>query len=395
MRRTYHEATAVLLIDNYMARRPTENLSALQKLLLLYCSPWATRLWTLQEGFLAQKLFIQYGDKSVPFKNPGIFDELSRSVKDRFELTGGLNIFLSQYSILKTPETSENPYLLSIAHVQHYLINRQTSCPEDEALCLGVLVGIDIEDLFAGDAADRMQRFWRSKELNIPSELIIYRLGPRISVHGLRWAPKSFMARGNDNLVGLRMPLDQLNCKLDENGLHVQYPGVILSDWIDRPFLPRRLWLQISGSEPPLKFFVHQQYWLYRESPSTFIVGNHLRQESFVIRSSADSSQSPQFALLMRARPKYPSNSEEGEIEAIHTALVYVYTQQNGVNYSQLVSNGMMFPEAEGRALFGEQQEELVWIAAEQKEIRHPQSVRDTFMVEPDFSNELRQWCIG
>lgn len=62
--RVYAQADAVLVMDQSLQRLGAENSSAPERLLYSRICPWTTRLWTLQEGWLAQKLFYDFKDKS-------------------------------------------------------------------------------------------------------------------------------------------------------------------------------------------------------------------------------------------------------------------------------------------------------------------------------------------
>jgi hypothetical protein len=71
------------------------------------------------------------------------------------------------------------------------LKNRKTSKPEDECICLGTLLGIDFQPLFAKPGSDRMKHLFQLIDKIRPA--IIFSDGPRIDQDGFRWAPSSFL----------------------------------------------------------------------------------------------------------------------------------------------------------------------------------------------------------
>jgi hypothetical protein len=64
MRKTYTEAAKVLVVETYLTQHAASAMSPREKVLRVYCSTWASRLWTLQEGYLARSLMIQFADQA-------------------------------------------------------------------------------------------------------------------------------------------------------------------------------------------------------------------------------------------------------------------------------------------------------------------------------------------
>src|SRR6185437_12822246 len=68
MRHTYQAASAVLVLDSWLQGIPyTAPVS--DRCARLHQSSWIRRLWTFQEGFLAQELYYQFSDKSQYFRD--------------------------------------------------------------------------------------------------------------------------------------------------------------------------------------------------------------------------------------------------------------------------------------------------------------------------------------
>jgi hypothetical protein len=55
----YHEADIVLVLDSWLQEIP-RSVNITEKAIRMYLANWQRRLWTLQEGILAKKLYIQF-----------------------------------------------------------------------------------------------------------------------------------------------------------------------------------------------------------------------------------------------------------------------------------------------------------------------------------------------
>jgi hypothetical protein len=63
--KSYADAHKVLLLDHYLLSANRIGMSDEEMMAMLFCSPWNRRLWTLQEGFLAKSLVIQFADTHI------------------------------------------------------------------------------------------------------------------------------------------------------------------------------------------------------------------------------------------------------------------------------------------------------------------------------------------
>jgi hypothetical protein len=71
------------------------------------------------------------------------------------------------------------------------LKNRKTTKPEDEVICLSVLLGIDVQSILDKPSQDRMKCLFQTIDNIRPA--IVFSDGPRIHQDGFRWAPSSFL----------------------------------------------------------------------------------------------------------------------------------------------------------------------------------------------------------
>jgi hypothetical protein len=393
MRKTYLQATKVLVLEKYLAGHRAADISTLEKLLRLYCSTWATRLWTLQEGFLAKSLYIQFNERAVPFIN--LFDDLAKSNEFGSELTGGLLVFLSQYIINKKTETLENPYLLSLAHIQSYVVHRQTSCPEDEPLCLGTLLGLDIDQLFGGDVKDRMRRFWLM-QAKIPSDMLFLRRGQRFKSHGLRWAPETFMVPGNDVMTGLREVSDQFDCVRTDDGLHVRYSGFFLPNGSLSLILPF-FWICRAGATQ--KYLVKCDNWLFHRADGSNIIGDQTNQEVIDLPLTYGNHYESKLGLILRAPLETLENSPDNRLGGIHVTLVFVYAKRDDIYYAQLLTNGLAMLEDRGRVLFPIRRLPTsikINIDHDQEiEFQGQQLDGDSQVFDVESTDGVQEWCVG
>ena len=139
MRRTYEEAEKVLVVEDYLMRHQSGEMTATEKVLRVYVSNWATRLWTLQEGFLAKSLLVRFRDRSESLLS--LFLEIGHDPRD-VELTDALFQFFLDFFPRKPVEgdaTDDDPdffrtlqgpgdhYINSLTHISRSVRFRQTS----------------------------------------------------------------------------------------------------------------------------------------------------------------------------------------------------------------------------------------------------------------------------
>ena len=65
----YQQAKHVLVLDSYIRSFSSHGRSMLEIISLLSCSNWVARLWTLQEGQLAKKVWFQFKDRAIDLES--------------------------------------------------------------------------------------------------------------------------------------------------------------------------------------------------------------------------------------------------------------------------------------------------------------------------------------
>ncbi|KAI7284694.1 hypothetical protein KC345_g2180 [Hortaea werneckii] len=198
MQQIYRNATAVLVLDAQLARFSALELGSVEICARLLFSTWMRRLWTLQEGALARRLWVQLADRPVSMEK--VQEDVEKIFRNRF-VHNQLTLMLREPSLVD---------------VHMAFRNRVVSVPSDEALCLSA--------------------FWsamRHAERTVPSSLLFFN-GPRHSQEGLRWAPMSFLG-STSSWSGLR------KAKFTDEVAHISPKGLLV-------YLPA---IEISVSQVP------------------------------------------------------------------------------------------------------------------------------------------------
>ena len=185
MRKTYLAADKVLVLDSYI--EVTDRTAAdVERILRILCCGWTRRLWTLQEGALANALYFQFPDG--PYDLDAAVTRLRECVRssEYVHVLDHMREFHDSWNrgSLESPTTV-------IPRLSRALRYRATSVPEDEALCLATLFGLNMEKIVKVRPCDRMKQFW-SLVANPPAGLIFW-TGLKLEEPGLQWAPKSFL----------------------------------------------------------------------------------------------------------------------------------------------------------------------------------------------------------
>ena len=119
-----------------------------------------------------------------------------------------------------------------LAMMEVALRHRAVSVGTDEPHLIANMLGLDLEEILNGSAETRVYRMWSlmpSIRQGIPKS-IIFRLGPRLSGEGFRWAPSTLLDRHEDVNNILLTARDGNNEGIPSpHGLYVSLPGYSLS----------------------------------------------------------------------------------------------------------------------------------------------------------------------
>jgi hypothetical protein len=210
MAQTYKDAAVVLVIDSGI-RSTSISASREEKLLRVLSSGWMQRLWTLQEGLLANRLVFEFSGGLVAL------EELLPVGEEHFNVV--LVELASEVFRLKKHRAS----ILNISDVSQSLRWRTTSRGSDETLAISGLLRIDAFELVNLPPEQRMPAFLLQIR-KLPAD-IIFLSGSKLSELGFRWAPKTLM-RGTNSSLGFGV----YDASCTPTGLLAEYVAVYFQD---------------------------------------------------------------------------------------------------------------------------------------------------------------------
>lgn len=156
----------------------------LEQRLQILCSEWLKRLWTLQEGRLTSKLYIQFKHSAVSVQS------LMRAMEDSHTL--------GQHNIRTIIEVeihfSRPPQGNTIEYFQNLppgLGHRSTAFKADEPIVLATLLGLPFKKL---DHLPTMSWIYRTYP-KLPKDLLFV-ISQHLPALGFRLAPQSFLEQG-------------------------------------------------------------------------------------------------------------------------------------------------------------------------------------------------------
>ena len=244
IRLVYRNAKHVLVLEAGLVAYDAESQDVSEQITRVFTSSWMRRLWTLQEGALAQSLYFQFSDRAVSLADLGnsIMKESKRSMRHRVILMDFLKEFLGVASFFSS--YNNTPPTLSL--LDDSLKHRGVSVLTDEPLCIGTLMSLDLAAILAvAPKENRMQKFWdliAAKQGGIPSQIIFFE-EQRLKASGYGWAPQSFleMERGIHDLHSRMVRWnDPRLAPITPKGLRVRYPGYVITGIDDyRDLRPR------------------------------------------------------------------------------------------------------------------------------------------------------------
>ena len=234
MRVPYEGAKHVLVLDSHLRSLNSTTMSTTELFAQVSCSSWMRRLWTLQEGRLAQNIWFQFADTAVNVKT--VFTNLDRrripsSVDFWLGNTISLDLWMQiWYRGGKVRNIS--PVAASLSRTSHSLRTRSVSVPTDEALCLLNIMDMDLARVTTVEPTKRMEVFWRTFE-KVPKSFLFSKASEKMLVKGIHWAPSSFMGfqsekewLGPQDLSSPRE--DDSHALVITDGLKLALPGFLL-----------------------------------------------------------------------------------------------------------------------------------------------------------------------
>ncbi|KAI0757794.1 hypothetical protein C8Q80DRAFT_1341132 [Daedaleopsis nitida] len=182
MRNVYARADRVLVLDAGLRSVERAGRSVEELAYRVYLSTWASRLWTLQEGRLARLLLVQFAD--------GVFDfwNVVLGRNPTVDLAFVVESVWQPWQTIKDGSRDTRLQLMTACAALH---TRSTSVKQDEALCLGSLLGADMGPIVEAEPDARMKALWGTMS-HVPRDLFFWPES-RLADPGFRWAPDTFL----------------------------------------------------------------------------------------------------------------------------------------------------------------------------------------------------------
>ncbi|KAI5837088.1 hypothetical protein DFP73DRAFT_569385 [Morchella snyderi] len=243
MGKTYHCATAVLVLDRSLKQLTSTSTSLIQQCLWLLICGWLRRLWTLQEAALARTLFLDLQDGPTSYMRPDdpsalIANRLRRErltpapMKDLISdilLTRELELLIKRRIPLarhireeSTHPDHPTPYQYLAAATE----SRCTSKLKDEPLILATIMGHEnVAAMLQEPDISKRMGMWHVAMRSIPTDIIF--LDNQIVTlpyAPFRWAPTSLME------YELARQTTDVPAVCDGDGLHVKLSAFILQN---------------------------------------------------------------------------------------------------------------------------------------------------------------------
>ena len=292
MRRTYQQATYVLVIESTLQACMSETMALEEIWARIMLSGWMRRLWTLQEGALPardRRLWFQFRDRAISFRS--LWQALRKMLDSGFRQMGLAIDFHSRMQTFTAWSTqSSRP---DLAVIDDALQFRSVSVRSDEPILLGNLLDLDVRKILDGSEDTRIYRMWSL----MPSALhgipkgILFRLGPRLKEEGFRWAPATMIDSEKSNKM-LAIKLGGYNeGKPTRRGLLVDLAGFTLS-MAGRPRgLPPNTWNILAPQQIQSLYMRDEEgswYLIVRRMPTAegdFLSSSRLED---LVRSNSD-----------------------------------------------------------------------------------------------------------
>ena len=225
--RPFRNAEAVLVVDSYLQEQEANALSSLEILARMQASNWTTRLWTLCEGRLAKRVLFSFTDFALNM------EWLVRLYKHTpyVPCAPEHEIWLTMLNASTFTSMEQDDFdAHKILSMKTALSTRMTSYRSDEALCLGIVLKLDLKAIVSAEDSQKMKVFWQSMEC-VPTGFLFLDTDLKLPDSGCRWAPQTLLS---DLTMGSCTPGICEDSYPDAypsaQGLNVALPTILLGD---------------------------------------------------------------------------------------------------------------------------------------------------------------------
>ncbi|OAP60415.1 hypothetical protein AYL99_05417 [Fonsecaea erecta] len=190
MHRIYSNATTVLVLAEELMTCALPSSIDEIVMRIVQCK-WMTRLWTMQEGILARNLMFQFRGKAIPYSY--LMKWHNQSLKRIPQVSHrpahkGYDTISSRLSFESNPNNTPADRLRSFWWSMRH---RTTSRLSDQAICAGILCGLDLSRILAAPSDQKMAVLWQEFK-QVPLSML-WLTGPRMQTDSMRWAPSTLL----------------------------------------------------------------------------------------------------------------------------------------------------------------------------------------------------------
>ncbi|MCJ1431097.1 hypothetical protein MMC27_000447 [Xylographa pallens] len=239
---TYEKASYVLVLDGGLAVCDYEEIPVYEAVARIFTLAWLQRLWTLQEGVLAQdRLWFQFKDRPVnlkalmyaPFEHNITIQSFLVDMAAQYRI---MSMSFLQDEKLREVTSSRANIGNDLLALERALRHRSVTVEADEALCICTLLRLPAQDIvrLPAEVEARMSEVWRLIALKyhgIPQRILFLSF-PRLQKKGFRWAPRTLLKEAHGglfkhgtNVTRSYLWQDPNLADITESGLLVKWPG--------------------------------------------------------------------------------------------------------------------------------------------------------------------------
>ncbi|KIW66997.1 hypothetical protein PV04_06275 [Phialophora macrospora] len=194
MRQTYRDASSVVVLDAWLNNMSIAKLSRPEIMFRIALSGWTRRLWTLQEGMLNKSAFVWFKDGMVDT------DSLVQNMvlDSPLEFLPMVRLLSAAYGSLRGMVRRNLDMRTRLIGLSNSLQFRSTSWEGDEPICLGILLDLNVDDIWKQKVEDRMKELWLQIS-DIPLD-VVFDVTPNLPHDNYHWAPVTIF--GHNFYVG-------------------------------------------------------------------------------------------------------------------------------------------------------------------------------------------------
>ncbi|MCJ1464129.1 hypothetical protein MMC07_002742 [Pseudocyphellaria aurata] len=334
MKRTYQEADHVLVLDSSLRAYNRHSLSAVEACVRIFTSGWMRRLWTLQEGSLAKRIWFQFQDSAIELHSLWLAlcriltTEVGRKglAFDMLIETRGLRTFSHRHP-------GDPPLGPGVSVLVNALQHRSVSVASDEPLLIGNLLNLDTGRILQSPIEFRMQVLW-SQMCSVPRGIpqnILFHIGPKLAGKGYRWAPATLLIPKH-SLAAAILPLaeEKYTGVPSPGGLLVHLPGFFVSSPKSPPGLPDNPWNLFGALDDTVLYMRDCNKTWYQATHASSRVA--AKDEEKKIRLCKIVRGSDHHAILLAS--EFDARSDLSD-QTRNALLVKMQHSQDGINHVQ------------------------------------------------------------